>query len=37
MNARDRYHRALLGLATGDALGTTVEFKPRGSFTPLSP
>lgn len=35
----DRTHRArgaLLGLAVGDAIGTTVEFKPRGSFTPLS-
>jgi len=31
----DRIHRArgaLLGLAVGDAVGTTVEFKPRGSF-----
>lgn len=25
-----------LGLATGDALGTTVEFSPRGSFQPLT-
>lgn len=35
----DRLNRArgaLLGLACGDALGTTVEFKPRGSFHPLS-
>ena len=34
-----RLHRArgaLLGLAVGDAIGTTVEFKPRGSFEPLS-
>ena len=30
-----RYHGALLGLAAGDALGTTVEFKRRGSFTPI--
>jgi ADP-ribosyl-[dinitrogen reductase] hydrolase len=30
---RDRYHGALLGLAAGDALGTTLEFKPPGSFT----
>ena len=34
-----RLHRArgaLLGLGVGDAIGTTVEFKPRGSFEPLS-
>ncbi len=31
-----RFHGALLGLATGDALGTTVEFKPPGSFTPMT-
>ena len=31
-----RYRGALLGLATGDALGTTVEFKPPGSFEPLT-
>ena len=34
-----RIHRArgaLLGLAVGDAIGTTVEFKPRGSFKPLT-
>lgn len=33
---RDRAIGALLGLAVGDALGTTVEFKPRGSFAPLT-
>ena len=33
--SRDRYRGCLLGLAAGDALGTTVEFKPPGSFTPL--
>ncbi|MEN8376958.1 MAG: ADP-ribosylglycohydrolase family protein, partial [Gemmatimonadota bacterium] len=27
---------ALLGLAAGDALGTTVEFQPPGSFEPLT-
>jgi ADP-ribosyl-[dinitrogen reductase] hydrolase len=32
----DRYKGALLGLAAGDALGTTVEFRSRGSFTPLT-
>ena len=31
-----RSRGALLGLAVGDAVGTTVEFKPRGSFTPLT-
>lgn len=36
-NARtNRARGALLGLAVGDAIGTTVEFKPRGSFTPLT-
>jgi hypothetical protein len=33
---RGRYHGALLGLATGDALGTTLEFKSPGTFKPLS-
>lgn len=33
---RDRYRGALLGLAVADALGTTVEFKPPGSFAPLT-
>lgn len=32
----DRYRGALLGLAVGDALGTTLEFSPPGSFTPVS-
>lgn len=32
---RDRYRGALLGLAAGDALGTTLEFKPPGTFTPI--
>lgn len=31
----DRYRGSLLGLACGDAVGTTVEFMPRGSFEPL--
>jgi ADP-ribosyl-[dinitrogen reductase] hydrolase len=31
---RDRYRGALLGLAAGDALGTTLEFKPPGTFEP---
>ncbi len=33
---RSRYHGALLGLACGDAVGTTVEFSPRGSFAPVT-
>jgi len=32
----DRYEGSLLGLACGDAVGTTVEFAPRGSFVPVS-
>jgi ADP-ribosyl-[dinitrogen reductase] hydrolase len=35
-SSRDRALGALLGLAVGDAVGTTVEFKPRGSFAPLT-
>ena len=35
MNLLDRYRGALLGLAAGDALGTTVEFSPPGTFQPL--
>lgn len=31
-----RYLGALLGLAAGDAVGTTVEFSPRGSFKPVT-
>ena len=32
----DRFRGCLLGLAVGDALGTTLEFKPPGSFTPIT-
>ena len=32
----ERAQGALLGLAIGDAIGTTVEFKPRGTFKPLT-
>lgn len=32
----DRARGCLLGLAIGDAIGTTVEFKPRGSFPPVT-
>lgn len=31
----DRFRGCLLGLAVGDAVGTTVEFQPRGSFPPV--
>jgi ADP-ribosyl-[dinitrogen reductase] hydrolase len=33
---RDRARGCLLGLAVGDALGTTVEFSPPGSFPPVA-
>ncbi|MGW8318286.1 MAG: ADP-ribosylglycohydrolase family protein [Candidatus Promineifilaceae bacterium] len=32
---RSRYLGSLLGLATGDAVGTTLEFKPPGTFAPI--
>jgi hypothetical protein len=32
----DAYRGALLGLAAGDALGTTVEFRHHGSFRLLT-
>ena len=32
----ERYHGALAGLAAGDALGTTLEFRRPGAFTPLT-
>lgn len=32
----DRFRGCLLGLACGDAIGTTVEFRPRGSFLPVT-
>jgi ADP-ribosyl-[dinitrogen reductase] hydrolase len=32
----DRYRGALLGLAVGDALGTTLEFKALGTFKPIT-
>ncbi len=32
----DRYRGALVGLAVGDAVGTTLEFAPRGSFSPIT-
>jgi ADP-ribosyl-[dinitrogen reductase] hydrolase len=33
--AVERYRGCLLGLAAGDAVGTTLEFKPAGSFQPI--
>lgn len=35
MDAIERYRGALLGLAAGDALGTTLEFHTPGSFQPI--
>ena len=32
----DRYLGCLMGLAIGDAVGTAVEFMPRGSFEPVN-
>jgi hypothetical protein len=33
---RDKYRGALLGLAAGDTLGTTVEFRSPGTFRPVT-
>ncbi|WP_301665208.1 ADP-ribosylglycohydrolase family protein [Methanoculleus frigidifontis] len=35
MNRSERYRGCLLGLAVGDALGTTLEFRPPGTFEPI--
>ena len=32
----DRAIGALVGLAVGDALGTTIEFKPRDTYEPIT-
>ena len=32
----NRFRGCLLGLAVGDAVGTTVEFQPRGAFQPIT-
>lgn len=32
MNREERYTGSIVGLAVGDALGTTIEFQPPGSF-----
>jgi len=36
MDLESRYRGCLLGLACGDAVGTTLEFRPRGSFDPIT-
>lgn len=36
MDNRDGFRGALLGLACGDAVGATLEFQVRGSFTPIT-
>ncbi|MBN1178310.1 MAG: ADP-ribosylglycohydrolase family protein [Anaerolineae bacterium] len=33
---KKRFEGCLLGLACGDAVGTTVEFQPRGTFPPVT-
>ena len=35
ITTRNRFRGCLLGLAAGDALGTTLEFKKRGTFEPI--
>ena len=36
INTRSRLRGCLLGLAVGDAIGAAAEFRPRGSFPPLT-
>lgn len=36
LDLTDRFRGCLLGLAAGDAVGTAVEFKDRGTFAPLT-
>ena len=36
MDLTERFRGCLLGLAVGDAVGTTLEFKPPGSFKPIT-
>ena len=36
ISLNDRYQGTLLGLAVGDALGTTLEFSRPGAFTPIT-
>ena len=35
INLRERYRGCLPGLAVGDAVGTTLEFRSPGSFKPI--
>src|SRR5215475_3824878 len=35
MNLKPKFRGAMLGLAVGDALGTTLEFKSSGSFAKI--
>ena len=35
-SAKARFRGCLLGLAAGDAVGTTLEFKPPGTFEPIA-
>ena len=36
MNARERFLGSILGLAVGDAVGTTLEFRTPGTFEPIT-
>jgi ADP-ribosyl-[dinitrogen reductase] hydrolase len=36
MKAQERFRGCLVGLAVGDALGTSIEFSPPGTFAPLT-
>jgi len=36
LNSVERYRGCLLGLAAGDAVGTTLEFQEPGTFTPVT-
>jgi ADP-ribosyl-[dinitrogen reductase] hydrolase len=36
ISSYDRFLGCLAGLAVGDAVGTSLEFQPPGSFTPLT-
>ncbi len=36
MDQLDRHRGCLLGLAVGDAVGTALEFRPRGTFQPIT-
>ena len=36
LSLKDRYVGSLAGLASGDAVGTTVEFRSRGTFPPVT-